>query len=87
MHSQYITSMDRMLISKVGMLLWLSRGDLKEETESEIIAAQDQALQTKYHATNYYKQKQTANADTVNNLTRLWNTSYQHAQYWQKNNT
>jgi hypothetical protein len=28
----------------------LSTGDLKEQTESEIIAAQDQALQTKYHA-------------------------------------
>jgi hypothetical protein len=27
------------------------RGDLKGETESEIIAAQDQALQTKYLAT------------------------------------
>ena len=33
------------------MFLWLYRGDLKGETESEIIAAQDQALQTKYHAT------------------------------------
>jgi len=32
--------------------LWLSRGDLKGETENEIIAAQDQELQTKYHATN-----------------------------------
>ena len=29
----------------------MSRGDLKEETESEIIAAHDQAVQTKYHAT------------------------------------
>jgi hypothetical protein len=28
-----------------------------------------------------------ANADSVNNLMRQWNTSYQHAQYWQKNNT
>ena len=24
---------------------------------------------------------------TVNNLMRQWNTSHQHAQYWQKNNT
>jgi len=33
------------------MFLWLSQGDLKAETESEIVAAQDQALQTKYLAT------------------------------------
>jgi hypothetical protein len=33
------------------MFLWLLRADLKAETESEIIAAQDQALQTKYNAT------------------------------------
>jgi hypothetical protein len=33
------------------MFLWRSRGDMKEETESEIIATKDQALQTKYHAT------------------------------------
>jgi len=31
--------------------LGLSRRDLKGEPENEIIAAQDQALQTKYHAT------------------------------------
>jgi hypothetical protein len=32
-------------------VLWLSRGELRADTESEIIAAQDQALQTKHHAT------------------------------------
>jgi len=42
---------DRQHISVEDMLLWLTRGDLKGETESEIIAAQDQALQTKYLAT------------------------------------
>ena len=45
-HGQYIRSMDRQLIGEVKFL-WLSMGDLKEETESEIIAAQDQALQSK----------------------------------------
>ena len=24
---------------------------------------------------------------TINNLMRQWNTSYQYAQYWQKNST
>jgi flagellar biosynthesis chaperone FliJ len=43
--------MDRQLISEEDTFLWLSKGDLKAETESEIVAAQDQALNTKYHAT------------------------------------
>jgi hypothetical protein len=30
------------------------------------------------------KQTQEANADSVNNLMRLYNTSYQHSQYWQE---
>jgi hypothetical protein len=40
--------MDRQIISEEDTLLWLSRGALKADTESEVIAAQDQALQTKY---------------------------------------
>jgi len=62
------------------------RRNLKGETEHEIIVAQDQALHTKYHATKIL-QMQIAKADSVNNLMRQWNTSYQHDQYWQKNNT
>ena len=31
--------------------LWVLRGELKAEAESEIMVAQGQALQTKYHAT------------------------------------
>ena len=51
MHGQYIRNIDRQLISEEDAFLWLSKGDLKAETESEIVAAQDQALQTKYYAT------------------------------------
>jgi hypothetical protein len=48
---QYIRSTDKQLIGEEDTLLWLSRGDLKTETESETVAVQDEALQTKYHAT------------------------------------
>jgi len=51
MHGQYIINIDRRLISEEDTFLWLLNGDLKAETESEILAAQDQALQTKYYAT------------------------------------
>ena len=51
MHGQYIRNIDRQLISEEDTFLWLSKGDLKAETESGIVAAQDQALQTKYYAT------------------------------------
>jgi hypothetical protein len=50
MHGQYIRNIDRQLISE-DTFLWFSKGDLKAETESEIVAAQDQAIQTKYYAT------------------------------------
>jgi hypothetical protein len=50
-HGQHIRSTDRHLISEEDTFHWLSEGDLKVETESEIVAAQDQVLQTKYYAT------------------------------------
>jgi hypothetical protein len=51
LHGQYIRNIDRQLISEEDTFLWLTKGDLKAETESEIVTAQDQALQTKYYAT------------------------------------
>ena len=50
MHGQYIRSADKQLIGE-GTFQWLLRGDMIRETSSEIIETQDQALQTKYHAT------------------------------------
>jgi len=51
MQGEYIRNIDRQLISKEDAFLWVSKGDQKGETESEIVAARDQALQTKYYAT------------------------------------
>jgi hypothetical protein len=51
MHGQYNRNIDRQLIDEEDTFLWLSKGDLKAETESEIVAAQDQAIQTKHYAT------------------------------------
>jgi hypothetical protein len=52
----------------------LSRGDLKGQIENKIIAAQDQALQAKYHATKVLQTETGTNTDSVNNLMRQWNT-------------
>ena len=41
MHGRYIRIIDRQLISEEDTFLWLSKGDLKAENESEIVAAQD----------------------------------------------
>jgi len=51
MHGQYIKNIDRQLISDEDTFLWLLKGDLKTETESEIVAAQDQAIKRKYYTT------------------------------------
>jgi hypothetical protein len=67
MHGQYIRSIDKHLISKEDTFLWLSKGDLKAETERQ--------HKTKHYKQNtmqqkYYKQKKVANANYVNNLRR-----------------
>ena len=54
MRGQYIRGTDGQLISEENTFLWVSRRDLKGETETEGIAAQDQALQTKYQATKIF---------------------------------
>ena len=51
LHGQYIRTMDRQLISEEDTFLWLLKGDLKAENESEILAAQDQVINTKYYTT------------------------------------
>jgi hypothetical protein len=52
MGSIRVRSTDRQLIDGEDTFIWLSRGDLKGEAAGEIIEAQNQALQTRYRATN-----------------------------------
>jgi len=49
--SSILKNIDRQLISEEDTFLWLSKGVIKAETESEIVAAQDQAIQAKYYPT------------------------------------
>jgi hypothetical protein len=51
MHGHHIRNICTELISQEDTFLWLLRGDPKAEIESEITAAQNRTLQTKYHAT------------------------------------
>jgi hypothetical protein len=44
-HDQYIISVARQLVGEEDTFLWLTRGDLKGETESEITAAPAKALE------------------------------------------
>jgi hypothetical protein len=62
------------------------RGDLKAETGSERIAAYE-AFTNGVSCNKNTENSNMANADCVNNMTRQLTILYQHAQYWQKNNT
>jgi hypothetical protein len=70
MHEQYIRNMERQLIIEEDTFLWLPKGDLEVETESEIKAAQDHALNTKYCATKILHTETDSNADCAKNMIR-----------------
>jgi hypothetical protein len=52
MHGQFPRSLDEKLVDKEQSYRWLKFGDIKGETESTIVAAQDQAI-----STNCFKRK------------------------------
>jgi hypothetical protein len=47
LHGQFPRSLDEALIDKEQSYRWLKFGDIKGETESVVMAAQDQAISTK----------------------------------------
>jgi hypothetical protein len=52
MQGQFPHSLDEKLLDKAQSYWWLKFGDIKGETESTIVAAQEQAI-----STNYFKRK------------------------------
>jgi hypothetical protein len=52
MHGQFPRSLDEKLVDKEQSYRWMKFGDIKRETESTIVAAQDQAV-----STNCFKRK------------------------------
>jgi hypothetical protein len=48
MHGQFPRSLDEKLVDKEQSYRWLKFGEIKGETESTIVAAQDQAISTNY---------------------------------------
>jgi hypothetical protein len=63
-----ILVVQKQLVSEEDTFLLLSKGDMKAETESETVAAQDQALQTKYNATTILE-TETGNSHYVKYMT------------------
>ena len=53
---------------------WLKSGDIKGETESTIVAAQDQAIGTNYFKNKSFEKKLRVNAGYVNNMKKLLTT-------------
>jgi hypothetical protein len=52
MHGQFPRNLDEKLVGNEQSYQWLKFGNIKGETESTIVAAQDQAI-----STNYFKNK------------------------------
>ena len=48
MHGQLPRKLDEKLVDIEQLYHWLKSGDIKGETESKIVAAQDQAISTNY---------------------------------------
>jgi hypothetical protein len=55
MHGQLPRNLDENLVGIEQSYCWLKSGDIEEETESTIVAAEDQPIGTKYFKDNILK--------------------------------
>jgi hypothetical protein len=57
MHGQFPRSLDEKLVEKEQSYRWLKFGDIEGETESTIVAAQDQTISTNYFTRKILKKR------------------------------
>jgi len=57
MHGQLPRNLDEKLVDIEQSYRWLKSGDIKGETESTVVAAQDQAISTKYFKNKILKEE------------------------------
>jgi len=57
MHGQLPHNLDEKLVDIEQSYCWLKSGDIKGETESTIVVAQDQAISTNYFKNNILKEE------------------------------
>jgi hypothetical protein len=87
MHGQFPRSLDEKLEDKEQSYWWLKCGDIKGETESTIVAAQDQAISTNCFKRKFWKKKLKADADYVKNTKKLLTIFHLDVPFWQRMNT
>jgi hypothetical protein len=73
-NGQFPRSLYEGLIDKEQSYRWLRFGDIKGETESVIMATQDQAISTNYFKKKFWNKKLKVNADCAKNMKRLLTT-------------
>ena len=71
MHGQLPHNLDKKLVDIEQSYRWLKSGDIKGETESTIVAAQDQAISTNYLRIKFWSKKLRVNAGYVSNMKKL----------------
>ena len=75
MHGQFPRNLDEELVDNEQLYRWLKFGDIKGETVSKIMAAQDQAISTNcFKNEPPWRKKLTVNAGCVNNMKKLLTT-------------
>jgi hypothetical protein len=87
MHGQSPRSLDEKLVDKEQSYWCLKFGDIKGETESTIVAAQDEASAQTTLREKFWKKKLKVDADYVKKTKKLSTTKHQDTPFWQRMNT
>ena len=74
MHGQLPRNLDEKLVDIEQSYRWLKSGDNKGETESTIVAAQDQAIRTNYFKNKILKEETESKCRLCNNMKKLLTT-------------